>query len=106
MYRKLKRTWTHGYTNTTFAIKFKKEFPELSKLDSEELCERLIKLNMEFYYTEPTKVGILTRLSMPFALIMMLLMIVFLPINFIITGSWGYKWDRIFNWFKAVGIYF
>lgn len=29
--------------------KFREVFPELSKIDSEELCDRFIELNMDFY---------------------------------------------------------
>ena len=103
MYRKLKRTWTHGYAN--HIPNFKKVFPELSKIDSEEMCDRFIELNMEFYYEEKTPVNVWTRLTLPFALLTMLLMIVGLPVTFLITGHWGYSLDKknsLYNWFKSL----
>ncbi len=38
MYRKLKRTWSHNDLN--YIPKFKELFPELSKVDNEELADR------------------------------------------------------------------
>ena len=74
MYRKLERTWSHNDAN--YIPNFKKVFPELSKIDSEDLCDRFIELNIEFYYEKTTPVPFWIRLTLPFALLTMLLMIV------------------------------
>lgn len=103
LYRKLSRTFTHGYARHT--TKFKRVFPELSKLSSEELCDRLIDLDMEFYYSKPTSVNPLIRLTLPFALVCMLLMFLGLPIVFIFTGHWGYSLGEknpILNWLRSL----
>lgn len=103
IYRKLKRTWSNGYAN--YIPNFKKVFPELSKIDSEELCDRFIELNMEFYCEEKAPVNFWMRLTLPFALITILLMIVGLPITFFITGNWGYTLgdkNSLLNWFRAL----
>lgn len=103
MYRKLKRTWSNGYAN--YIPNFQKVFPELSKLDSEELCDRFQELNIEFYYEKLTPVKPLVRLTLPFAVLLIILMLIATPINFIFTGEWGYrlgKKNRILNWFNAL----
>lgn len=103
VYRKLNRTWSNGYAN--YIPNFKKTFPELSKIDNEELCDRLIELKMDFYYEEKAPVNFWMRLTLPFAIIMMFLMILSLPITFLITGEWGYslgKKNRLLNWFRAL----
>ena len=103
LYRKLKRTWTHGYAN--HIPNFKKVFPELSKIDSEEMCDRFIDLNMEFYYEEKTPVNFWVRLTLPFGVITILLMFVGLPINFLITGHWGYSLSKkniLLNWLRSL----
>lgn len=103
IYRKLKRTWSHGYAN--HIPNFKKVFPELNKLSSEELCDRLIELDMDFYYEEQTPISLWLRLTLPFALVVFLIMLLFLPINFMVTGKWGYSLgdkNRVLNWFKAL----
>ena len=42
----------------------------------------------------------------PFALIIMALMFIFIPINFLITGNWGYSISKInpilLNWFRSL----
>ena len=103
IYRKLKRTWSNGYAN--HMPNFKKVFPELSKIDSEELRDRFIKLNMKFYYEEKNAVSFWLRLTLPFALITLVLMFLGLPINFLVTGNWGCSLNKknyILNWFKAL----
>ena len=103
MYRKLKRTWS--YNNLNHIPNFSKVFPELSKVNNEELADRFIELGLDFYTEEKTPVPIWVRFTMPFALIVMLLMIIWLPINFFITGKWGYSLgdkNILLNWFRSV----
>ena len=103
IYRKLKRTWSNGYAN--YIPRFKKVFPELSKLSSEEMANRLIELKMDFYYEEKKPVNIWIRLTLPFALLTMIVMIVGLPITFLITGNWGYSLsekNRLLNWLRSL----
>ena len=104
MYRKLKRTWSHNDLN--YIPKFKELFPELSKVDNEELADRFIELGLDFYTEVGNPVKILTRLTFPFALIIMALMFIFIPINFLITGNWGYSISKsnpiLLNWFRSL----
>lgn len=102
IFNKLKRTWSHGYIN--YIPKFKETFPELSKINDEEMCDRFISLDIEFYSIKETPVKKLLRLTLPFALLTMFLMVVGLPFYFIITGNWGYslKSSVVYNWFKAL----
>lgn len=103
MYRKLKRTWSHN--NANYIPRFKEVFPELSKIDSEKLCDRFIELNLYFYYEEQTPVNFWTRLTLPFAIILFLLMFLGLPIVFLFTGKWSYPLNEkniILNWFRSL----
>ena len=104
MYRKLKRTWSHNDLN--YIPKFRELFPELSKVDSEKLADRFIELGLDFYTEEKTTVKPLIRLTLPFAIIVMILMFIFIPINFLITGNWGYSISksnpRLLNWFRSL----
>ena len=56
IYRKLKCAWSHN--NARYIPNFTKIFPELSRISNEELCDRLIKLNLDFYYEEKTPVNV------------------------------------------------
>lgn len=107
MYRKLKRTWSHNDLN--YIPRLKEVFPELSKLSSEELCDRFIDMKMDFYCEELTPVNIWTRLTLPFAVLFLFFMFLFTPINFLFTGNWGYSLGKsnpkILNWFRSLRIY-
>lgn len=103
MFRKLKRTWSHNDVN--YIPRFKEIFPELNKISSEEMCDRFIDLGIDFYTEKQTPVKPLIRLTMPFAIILMILMLIGSPILFLITGNWKYpltKDNRILNWFKSL----
>lgn len=103
MYRKLKRTWSHNDAN--YIPKFKEVFPELNKVSSEEMCDRWIELGVDFYTDEKTPVNKLMRLTMPFAIILMILMLIGMPFCFLITGKWTYplsEKNTILNWFRSL----
>ncbi len=85
MYRKLKRTWSHNDAN--YIPKFKEVFPELNKVSSEEMCDRWIELGVDFYTDEKTSVNKLMRLTMPFAIILMILMLIGVPFCFTLTKN-------------------
>ena len=103
MYRKLKRVWSHNDMN--YIPKFKEIFPELNKISSEEMCDRWIELGIDFYTDEKTPVKPLIRLTLPFAITLMLLMFIALPFVFTITGKWSYPLgdkNKILNWFRSL----
>lgn len=103
VFRKLKRVWSHN--NMNYIPKFRETFPELNEVSSEEMCDRWISLGIDFYAEEKAPVNFWMRLTLPFALIAMLLMIVGLPITFFITGNWGYTLgdkNSLLNWFRAL----
>jgi hypothetical protein len=103
MYRKLKRVWSHNEMN--YIPNFYEVFPELNKTSREELCDRWYKLGIDFYTEEKTSVPFWVRFTLPFAIILILLMWVGLPIVFLITGKWTYplsKENRILNWFRSL----
>lgn len=103
LYKKLKRTWSHNYSN--YIPRFRETFPELSKLTPEEMADRWINLDLEFYSEVPTPVPLLIRLSLPLAILIMLLMLIMLPIVFLATGNWHYPLGDncyLLNWFRSL----
>jgi hypothetical protein len=103
MYRKLKRVWSHN--SFTYIPKFRETFPELNKIDYEEMCRRFQDLGIDFYTEEKVEVKKWIRLTLPFAVILMILMFVGLPFAFILTGKWSYgiaSKSRIYNWFRSL----
>jgi len=84
---------------------FKKVFPELKHVSSEEMADRFIELGLDYFTETKTPVKPIVRLTLPFALLTMLLMLIGLPITFLITGNWGYSLNeknRLLNWFRML----
>jgi hypothetical protein len=103
MYRKLKRTWSHNDAN--YIPKFREIFPELNKVSSEDMCDRWIELGVDFYTDEKTPVKTWMRFTLPFAISLMILMLIGIPFCFLITGKWSYplgEKNRILNWFRSL----
>ena len=106
MYRKLKRTWSHN--DAIYIPKFREIFPELNKVSSEDMCDRWIELGFDFFTDEKTPVNVWMRLTLPFAIVLMLLMIIGLPFAFLVTGKWSYplgEKNRILNWFRSLRLF-
>lgn len=106
IFRKLKRVWS--YNSYSYIPKFRETFPELNKLSYDELCERWRSLGIDLYTEEKTDAPRWIRLTLPFALILLVLMFISLPVVFMITGKWSYgtgEKSRILNWFRALGLF-
>ena len=86
------------------AIELKKRIPELKGLNADTITDNLRGSNLEFFYKEKVETNVLIRLTLPFALIIGLILFIFSPINYMITGHWGYKTKWLTNWFKALGL--
>ena len=85
VFRKLKRVRTHGYAN--HIPNFDKVFPELKHLYGEELGERFNKLGLDFYTENRTPVKLLVRITLPFGILVWIIMFLSLPIKFMIDGT-------------------
>ena len=106
IFRKLKRVWSYNRFN--YIPNFKETFPELNDVSYEEMCDRWCSLGIDFYTEEKVEVKGWIRLTLPFALILYVLMLIGLPFVFIITGKWGYglgEKSRVMNWFKALRLF-
>ena len=103
MYRKLKRVWSRN--DVSYIPKFRETFPELKKVSSEEMSDRFRELGLDFFQEKKTPVKTWMRFTLPFAIILMVLMLIALPIAFLITGKWTYplgEKNTILNWFRSL----
>lgn len=106
MYRKLKRVWSHN--SFAYIPNFRETFPELNKIDYEEMCRRFQNLGIDFYTEEKVEVKPLIRLTLPFAIVLMIIMLIGLPFMFFITGKWSYgigSKSKIYNWFRSLRLF-
>ncbi len=85
------------------AIELKRILPELKNSYTETIEDNLRHSDLEFYYKEKVKSPFWIRLTLPFALLVMLTLFILMPINYIITGHWGYKFVPLTNWLRSLG---
>jgi hypothetical protein len=80
---------------------FEKKIPELTPYQKEKIHDNEIIRFAPFYFMERKKktTNVLLRFSIIFLLPVLLLLIIGLPFNFFVTGSWGYD-DRKMSWYS------
>ncbi len=103
MYRKIERISRFYW----FMPKLKNKFPELDCLSEEEFIQRFKELNITFYSEKIVPVKPWIRVTLPFALLLMIIMILFTPILFMLTGKWSYELKEtnpIRNWLTQLRI--
>jgi hypothetical protein len=88
------------YWNTAYELK--KWIPKLKNEDIDDLVDNLRGSNLSFVLTESVDKPFWIRLSLPFGLIVWLILFITLPIKFMVTGTWNYKWLWLQNWFSAL----
>lgn len=98
IYWRLKKI-NHG----AVAYALQDRIPQLKGTDSEMIADNLRGCKLEFYSKEKLETSIWIRLTLPFALILLALAIIFSPINYIFCGRWGYKAIWFGNWIRALG---
>ena len=105
IFNKLENVTSFGSMN--YIPDFDKIFPELKDLSRDELYRRFSQSNVMFFMVHKKKVSALLRLTMPLAIILILIMFIMMPINYFVTGSFRYNTDRyikLWNWFEAIGL--
>jgi hypothetical protein len=87
------------------ALELQKRMPELNYVNSDIIVDRLRGSGITFYEQESVPSPLWLRLTLPFGLIAMLVLFLLLPVNYMICGRWGYKWEWLINWFRALGFF-
>lgn len=81
----------------------------ISHAQREDLASAIIDCELQVFVAEKKDAApIWLRFTLPIAVIAIIILILFLPINFLITGRWTYKNSGItlliLNWFSALKI--
>jgi hypothetical protein len=81
----------------------------ISHSQREDLANAIIDCELQVFVAEKKDAApIWLRFTLPIAVIAIIILILFLPINFLITGRWTYKNSGItlliLNWFSALKI--
>ena len=96
----------HSYGQYCYIPGFVKAFPELSHLTTEEMRDRWRKIKVDLYQEKQEPVEKWIRITLPFGVIVLTLMVFSIPFKFMITGEWGYntRKGKMYNWLRKLGI--
>ena len=83
------------------ANKLRKLFPELRNVSN---IDDTLRLGQIFVLKQKQATSHKwIRLTLPFAFIFCILLFLFLPFRYMVTGSWDYNSQWVYNWFKSLG---
>lgn len=85
------------------AIELKKHLPQLEGTSTDDIVDNLRGSGLGIVSQKSKPNPFWVRLSLPFGLVFILLLIITLPIKFMLTSTWQYKVYWMSNWFKALG---
>jgi hypothetical protein len=85
------------------AIDLKRRIPDLKHVDYEWIADHLKGSNLLFYRQEKAPIPFYMRLTLIPALVVLVILFIGLPINYLITGYWRYNWLWLKNWFTSLG---
>ena len=85
------------------AIELQKCLPELEKCSIERIENHLRGSQLVFYKKENVRTSFVMRITLPLSFVAMIVLFIGMPINYIISGKWGYKRNWIANWFRSLG---
>lgn len=86
----VKREQKLDYSDAAFELK--KNIPELYKVYSEDIANHIRGSGLRFYKEDKVKTTFLFRLTLIPAILLIIVLFVGLPINYLLTGKWHYEW--------------
>jgi len=85
------------------ASELQKHIPELRKMQTDDVVNYLRGSGLFIVRKKLVESTFWIRFTMPFALVVLIFLLLITPIKYIITGKWGYSNQSIANWFRSVG---
>lgn len=86
------------------AIELKGILRELKDSYVHEISDQLRGHNLHVIKQERKSSPWYVRITLPIALVVVLLVVISTPFKYMLTGSWGYDENKLFNWFRSVGL--
>lgn len=84
--------------------KIKEVFPELDNLSYGEISDRLEDNDVYLIGPVYKKTPAWTRATVIPTIILYIILFLFRPLTYILTGKWGYSSIKLFNWFRMHGL--
>ena len=86
------------------AFELKKNIPELDNVYSDDIANYLRGSGLRFYKEIKVKTTFLFRLTLIPAILLIVVLFVGLPINYLLTGKWHYDWNWLVKWFRMLNL--
>ena len=85
------------------ALELKQRIPELKFVSTEDIADHLRGSGIGVVQEKSIAKPYWLRWTLPFGLIFFAVLFFTMPIKFMLTGTWGYQWVWLSNWFKGLG---
>jgi hypothetical protein len=90
--------------NYSFAYELSRNIDTLKNTNIDDLADTIRLMNVTIYSNEKVNTSPWIRLTIIFIPIIFIPLFIFLPINYMITGHWGYNIKWLKDWVDALGI--
>jgi hypothetical protein len=85
------------------AIELKKSLPQLKGVPVDDIVDNLRGSRLGIVSEDSVPKPFWVRLTLPFGIVLILILLICLPIKFMITGTWRYKYVWVSNWLTSLG---
>jgi hypothetical protein len=99
----MKTFWKVEKVLSPLGLAHELETPPSTKLSLTEFFQLIDDYGLMIYRESKVKTPIWIRLTLPIALVVMLTLFLLMPVNYMITGHWGYKIEPLTNWLRSLG---
>ena len=88
----------------SFAFELKEKLDELKRTDTDYIVNVIRSMGVTIYKNEKVETSLWIRFTIILFPIAFRILFAFLPINYIISGKWGYNIKWLKDWVDALGI--
>jgi hypothetical protein len=87
-----------------FALDLKSKLDELKRTDTDNIVNVIRSMGVTIYKNEKVETSLWIRFTIILFPIAFIVLFALLPINYIISGKWGYNIKWLKDWVDALGI--
>jgi len=88
----------------SFAYELSRNIDSLENTDTDYLADTIRSMGVTIYKNEKVETPLWIRLTIILFPVAYIILFAFLPINYIISGHWGYHMKWLKDWVDALGI--
>lgn len=88
----------------SFAFQLTQKLDKLKRTDTDDIVNVIRSMGVTIYKNEKVETSLWIRFTIILFPIAFIILFAFLPINYIISGKWGYNIKWLKDWVDALGI--